>query len=142
MPYEFLEDVATADIAFEAWGSDLEEAFSAASEATLNVMVEEPGAVRPLETREIHLEAEAVDVLLLDLLQELVYYKDAEQLMLRVDDLEVTGGPPFRLDALARGEHLDPERHRPRVDVKAVTLHRFRVEKTDRGWRASVILDI
>ena len=25
MPYEFLEDMATADIAFRAWGQDLEE---------------------------------------------------------------------------------------------------------------------
>jgi SHS2 domain-containing protein len=28
------------------------------------------------------------------------------------------------------------------VDVKAVTLHRFRVEQTPSGWEATVILDI
>jgi SHS2 domain-containing protein len=28
------------------------------------------------------------------------------------------------------------------VDVKAVTLHRFIVERTPAGWRAAVILDI
>jgi SHS2 domain-containing protein len=49
---------------------------------------------------------------------------------------------PNVLEAIACGEILDPERHHPRVDVKAVTLHHFRLERTDRGWRASVILDI
>jgi len=29
-----------------------------------------------------------------------------------------------------------------RVDVKAVTLHRFRVEQTEQGWEALVILEI
>ncbi|MBD0304867.1 MAG: archease, partial [Tolypothrix sp. T3-bin4] len=33
MPYEFLDDVATADIAFRAWGKDLEELFIAAGDA-------------------------------------------------------------------------------------------------------------
>ncbi|RPJ05121.1 MAG: archease, partial [Deltaproteobacteria bacterium] len=27
MPFEFLEDIAIADIAFRAWGKDLEETF-------------------------------------------------------------------------------------------------------------------
>jgi SHS2 domain-containing protein len=49
---------------------------------------------------------------------------------------------PYLLEAIALGEKLDPERHHPRVDVKAVTLHHFRLEKTERGWKALVILDI
>ena len=28
------------------------------------------------------------------------------------------------------------------VDVKAVTLHMFKVEQTPRGWEALIILDI
>jgi hypothetical protein len=45
MPYRFLEDIATADIAFEARGETLEEVFTAAAEATMNVMIE--SLVRP-----------------------------------------------------------------------------------------------
>jgi SHS2 domain-containing protein len=29
-----------------------------------------------------------------------------------------------------------------RVDVKAVTLHRFSLEQANNGWKASIILDI
>lgn len=43
---------------------------------------------------------------------------------------------------IAWGEKLDPTRHRQRADVKAVTLHHFKLEKADGGWSANVILDI
>jgi SHS2 domain-containing protein len=143
MPYEFLEDVATADIAFIVRGETVEETFRDCAEATLKVMVEKIDAIQPEERRILRLENPQLDLLLFDFLQELIYYKDAEKLMLRVGQLQIRGeGMKFSLQATAQGETLDPERHFPRVDVKAVTLHRFRLEKTGRGWEAFVILDI
>ncbi len=143
MPYEFHEDVATADIAFSAWGKTLEETFRAAADATMNVMVEELEAIEPRERRVVRLENENLDMLLFDFLQEFIYYKDAEQLMLRILHLQIDDrSKPFKLEGTAKGEKLDPPRHHPRVDVKAVTLHRFRLAQTDKGWEAFVILDI
>jgi SHS2 domain-containing protein len=143
MPYEFLEDFATADIAFRAWGKDLEETFISAADATMNVMVEELNAIEPRERRELRLENDELDLLLFNLLQELIYYKDAEKLMLRLNQARIQADTkPYVLGAIARGEVLDPERHHPRVDVKAVTLHHFRLQKTEGGWEALVILDI
>ncbi len=143
MPYRFLEELATADIAFIAEGNTLAETFIAAADATLNVMVETLDAIFPHETKEFALDNERLDLLLFDFLQELIYYKDAQRLMLRVGRVQIKEKEgKFFLWAIARGEELDPERHHPRVDVKAVTLHRFRLEKTDRGWEAFVILDI
>ena len=143
MPYRFLEEMATADIAFLAEGNTLAETFMAAADATLNVMVETLDAIFPLETKEFTLDNERLDLLLFDFLQELIYYKDAQKLMLRIGRVQIKEKEgKFFLWATARGEKLDPERHHPRVDVKAVTLHRFRLEKTDRGWEAFVILDI
>ena len=143
MPYEFLEDLATADIAFRAWGTDLEETFISAADATMNVMVEELNAIEPRQRRELRLENDELDLLLFNFLQELIYYKDAEKLMLRVYQARVSSETrPYVLEALGQGETLDPERHHPRVDVKAVTLHHFRLQKTERGWEAMVILDI
>jgi SHS2 domain-containing protein len=143
MPYEFLEDMATADIAFRAWGADLAETFVAAADAVMNVMVEELDAIQGREERQLSAEHEALDLLLFDFLQALVYYKDAEQLMLRVGQVRVEErNGHYYLTAVARGERLDPDRHRPRVDVKAVTLHRFSLQQSARGWDATVILDI
>ena len=73
-----------------------------------------------------------------------MYFKDAEGLLLRVPEVRISGGDggAFVLEAEARGEPLDPARHRLQVDVKAVTLHRLRVERTERGWEAFVVLDV
>jgi SHS2 domain-containing protein len=143
MPYEFLEEVAIADIAFKATGKDLEELFVAAAEATMNVMVEELASIRPTEERKLTFENDALDLLLFDFLQELIYYKDAEELLLRVGQVKLEEKDRrFFLQATARGEKIDPSRHQLRVDVKAVTLHQFRVETNNQGWEAHVILDI
>jgi SHS2 domain-containing protein len=143
MPFRFLEDVATADIAFEAWGKDLEETFTSAADAVMNVMVEGLDSILPRERRQIKLGNEALDMLLFDFLQELIYFKDSQKLLLRVEKIKIDEKESlYRLEAAARGEELDPNRHDLRVDVKAVTLHNFRLEKTGPGWKASVILDI
>ena len=138
-----MEDIATADVAFEAWGDTPEEMFVCAGDATMNVMVDALDAIAPREIRGIDLSSDALDMLLFELLQELIYYKDAEELLLRLQSLRIEEGEgSYRLLAEARGEKIDRERHPLNVDVKAVTLHRFAVEKTPAGWRAAVILDI
>jgi len=143
MPYEYLDDIATADAAFRAWGETVEELFVAAAEATMNVMVGDLETISQDQSREIHVESDAIEMLLFELLQELIFYKDAERLLLRVSDLRINqNGDQFFLSAQARGEELNMEKHDLVVDVKAVTLHRYRVEETPQGWEAMVILDI
>lgn len=143
MPFEFLEDVAIADIAFAAWEETIEEAFRAAADAAMNVMVEDLDSVAALERRDIAAESKSLEMLLFDLLQEQIYLKDAQGLLTRVEEIEVratrTG---YRLEARLSGERIDPKRHRLRVDVKAVTLHRLAFGRTGRGWEATVTLDI
>jgi SHS2 domain-containing protein len=121
----------------------VEELFSAAADALMNVMVEHLETIVRVEARHMELEADAMDMLLFELLQEIIFYKDADQLLLRLDRLEITAGAGrFILRAQASGEAIDPTRHDLVVDVKAVTFHRYRVEQTPQGWEAMVILDI
>jgi SHS2 domain-containing protein len=143
MSYEFLEDVAIADIAFRAWGKDLEELFQSAGDATINTMIDNLDAIALKETRTFRLENDALDLLLFNFLQELVYYKDSELLLLRVQQIQIEQQETsYHLTAVTQGETLARDRHHQRVDVKAVTLHRFHLEKIDDGWTAMVILDI
>ena len=143
MPYRYREDIATADIAFEAWGESVEELFKASAEALLDTMVAGAGAVAGREQVTLHLEERELDLLLYAFLAELVYYKDARRLLLQAGDLTITEVDGLlTLDGEVRGERIDPDRHRLRVDVKAVTLHRLRVTREDGLWRATVVLDI
>jgi protein archease len=143
MPYKFLEEIGTADIAFEATGRDLPELFSDAADATMNVMIENLDAIEPRETRQIELSNDKLDMLLFDFLQELIYLKDAERLLLRVRNVRIDEkDQKYFLEAEAAGERLNAAWHQQRADVKAVTLHDFSVEKENGGWKATVLLDI
>ncbi len=143
MTYRFLESVAIADVAFEATGRNLAELFAAAGDATINTMIDPIEGIRAKTSREIQLSNDELDLLLFDFLQELIYYKDADGLLLRVGqvDIEDKGGE-FKLVAIGSGEQIDAARHDHRVDVKAVTLHQFKLEQTCVGWRCLVILDV
>lgn len=146
MGFEFLEDVAIADVAFRAWGDSLGEVFSEVCEATLAIMVADPDAVAPARQRQVAVEAESAELLLFDLIGELVYLKDAEGLLLRPRQVTVSGPPQraaWRAEAVLVGEPVDPSRHEQLVDVKAVTLHRFCLERgADGTWRAQVVVDV
>jgi SHS2 domain-containing protein len=143
MGYRYLEDFAIADVAFEATGSDLEGLFEAAADAAMNVMIGNIDAIEPQEKRIIDLAEKQIDLLLFDFLQELIYHKDAERLLLRIKDISISyEDGTYAVHAIGRGETLDPERHEQCADVKAVTLHHFRVEQTESGWSALVILDV
>ena len=143
MPFRYLDDIAIADVAFEAWGATLVEMIIASSEATLGVMVANSADVAARVRREVHLQAEAIDLLLFALLQELIFYKDAERLLLKLLEANIQErNEGWILTAVLGGEPIDPNRHELLVDIKAVTLHRFQVAPFEGGWKAFVILDI
>lgn len=143
MTYRFIEEETTSDIAFEATGKDLPDVFRSSTDAVMNAMVDNIDSIEPKETRHINLENEAIDLLLLDLLQSIVYYKDAEQLLLRLKDVEIfRTGKMWQMHAIASGDRLNAGKHHLLVDVKAVTLHHFELKRINGGWRAHVILDV
>ena len=143
MPYQYLGDVATADIAFEAYGQSKEEMFIAAADALMNVMVEDLGTITERLWREVSVEAETLEMLLFQFLQEFIFYKDAEQLLLRAARMRFKEQKGmWMVTARAYGETLDPKKHPLNVDVKAVTMHQFAVSENQGQWKARVVLDI
>ena len=146
MPYRFVDDLTVADVAFEARGTSLEELFCSAWQATLQVMIENPSALAGVESRAIALEEQSLDLLLYNFLQELIYYKDAEGLLLRIDDCRIQfreqEAGTARLQARVSGQTIDSEAHRLGTDVKAVTFYNFSLHRDNLGWLATVVLDV
>ena len=143
MPFRFLDDLSIADVAFEAWGPKREELFIASAAALLNTMVDLREEVARQQEITILLEHEELDMLLFSFLQELIFYKDARRLLLHADTVLIEERQGiFRLEAVVSGEQIDAARHRLLVDVKAVTLHRFKVVFADNRWQAVVVLDV
>jgi SHS2 domain-containing protein len=139
--YAFLEDVALADCAFEVEGADLDDLFATAARALAEVMVD-PASLGAAVEREVVLEAGELDLLLYDWLSELIFLKDRDGAVFPVAEVSVGGTGPFRLRARLCGGVIEPGRTALGADPKAVTLHQFRLEREEGGWRARVIVDI
>jgi len=143
VPFESLTDAPTSDVGFVASGATLEECFRSAADATLAVMVADPANVRPIVQRRTNLRRESLDMLLVAFLEEIVFFKDAESLFLRLQTVTVgSGDGAWHLEATWAGETIDPRVHILSGDVKAVTLHRLSIFETDNGWQATVVLDV
>jgi len=143
MPYEYLEDGVTSDVTFRAWGGDLDELFTAAADATANLMVGSLDSIEPRVTVPVTMNAEALDLLLMRFLDELVFHKDAARLLLRATAVHVASGDHgHTVHAELKGETIDPSKHELAADVKAVTLHGLEVTHGTAGWHAHVTLDV
>jgi len=141
-PFEFLEDV-TSDLCFVARGGSLSAVFAAAAEALLAATLEEPAALRETERRRLELTEPDLELLLLAFLNELVFLRDARQLLLRPRELWVETEPAgARLRAELVGERIDPGRHRLLADVKAATAHGLKLAFEEGRFRATVTLDV
>lgn len=148
--HKFLDH--TADVFFVARGNTLVELFEQCALAVEETMVE-LDKVKPIHKEKIMVEADKVDRLLFDFLDELVFFKDYKQLVFRKFEIKIEepalvdgqGGKnkgTYSLTCLASGEKIDPLRHNPKVDVKAITMHEFEVIKDNKGWKAQVLVDI
>lgn len=143
MPYKYLEEIATADIAFEAWADTIQELFVVASDAMVNVMVEDLDTIKKAESKVLHLKNIDLDLLLFDVLQEIIYYKDAFRLLLRLERAKIIENKgEYHFEGTVSGELIDPQRHPLAVDVKAVTFYQFRVNCKEGIWKAHIVLDI
>lgn len=139
--YEFL-DAVTSDLCFLARGETLESLFEAAAEALLAATLENPESVGAREERRLTIEEPDLELLLLGFLNELVYLRDADELLLRPMRLQVHAEGAARLEAQLVGERLDPTRHHLAVEVKAVTAHGLYVKGSAGAWEARITLDV
>jgi SHS2 domain-containing protein len=138
--FEYDDSIAGGDCAYRAYGATLEELFINAALAATQCMVD-LGSIDNNTEREIHLSADSETDLLYEWLEEIVFLKDAEELFLKEFDIKFLNSNR-ELRARALGEKINPEKHRIFVDVKAVTMYRFNLEKTEQGWEAFIVLDL
>jgi SHS2 domain-containing protein len=143
MPYRYLEDVAIADVAFEAEGKTIGELFESSGFALTNAMIKDLRKIEEKAVKAFEVEAMDLEMLLFNFLQELIFFKDAERLLFNRFDLDIEQiDDKWHLGVKAYGEEIDQEKHELLADAKAVALHNFKVEETAEGWRALVIVDV
>jgi SHS2 domain-containing protein len=137
--FEFV-DITTADVAFIAYGKDLNELFANAATAMFEIMINTK-QVKPKLKREIKVDGDDLESLMFNWLNNLLVYVDGENLAFSKFDVKIDE-KKFNLDAICEGEEIDVKRQETRTGIKAATYHKLEVKKVNDYWQARVIVDI
>jgi SHS2 domain-containing protein len=135
-PFKFLEH--TADIKFQAFGKNIEEAFSNSALAMFNAMYKEE--IKQKRKLEISVEGHDLASLLYNFLEELVFYLDSENFFLsEVKKIEIDK-KKFKLKATLSGDNA--ENYNIGLDIKAITYNEMQVLEKNGEWVTQVVLDV
>ena len=142
--FRFLDDIALADMAFDAAGDSLTDLFDAATSALLESLAD-PASVAETWRHVVEIDEPDIPSLLFEWLGRLVYLKDAHAVVFHRVVLSVTASPDqssWRLKAEVFGAPINPSTQELRSDVKGVTKHLYAVTQDGSGWKARVVLDV
>lgn len=129
----------TADLGLRATAPTLDALFAEMAACLLSAMVEDPTSVRAERGVQVELVGTDREFLLFDWLNALLLRFETDRVLFASFDVSVSDDG---LTATIRGEGYDPERHVFAHEVKAITYHELKVEKTGDGWLAEAIVDI
>jgi tRNA nucleotidyltransferase (CCA-adding enzyme) len=127
-----------ADMGVRGFGATLAAAFEQAARAMTAVVTGE--AIAPSEAVAIRCEAPDDELLLVDWLNALILEMASRNMLFGRFAVAVVG---HRLEATAWGEAVDPERHRPAVEIKGATYTELKVGRDESGrWMAQCVVDV
>ena len=141
--FHFLDDDATADMAFDAFGDSLQELFQGATCAIIESLAD-PTTVGSTWRQTIERTDEDPAELLFDWLSDLVYWKDAAGVVFSRSELALTRQDHgcWNLTGSLYGEPVNGSVQALRADVKGVTKHLYRLEQSGERWIVRVVLDV
>lgn len=140
--FQFLDDVACADLAFDAEGDSAEEVVQAATNAVIESLAN-PTTVGQTWTRLIERQDADLSELLFDWLSDLVYWKDAAGVVFSRALIALAhdaGG--WKLVATLVGAPVAYYTQELHHDVKGVTKHLYRLHQENGRWNVRVVLDV
>jgi len=129
----------TADIGLLIRGRDLKELFENAGRGFFHLITDMRRVRERLEKR-VEIGQEPLERLMVDWLNELLYFHDVESLLLKTFKVESVGRGGLK--AVVKGESFREGVHVVKTEIKAVTYHQIQVQKEDGLWKARVIFDL
>jgi SHS2 domain-containing protein len=136
-PYEIFEH--TADIGIRVRGKDEAELFRNAGLALFQISSRKQYVKnKQREILTVKLQAKDREELFFNWLNELLSLSSAKKLIFH--DIKVNKLVDNCLEAQAAGS--DMANYKVNIEIKAATYHQLKIEKTEGGWLAEVILDV
>jgi SHS2 domain-containing protein len=128
-----------ADMGVRGIGPTREAAFEEAALA-LCATITDPALVQPNALFEVDCYSHDNELLLVDWLNALIGEMSAQSMIFSKFEVHMEDG---RLHGRAWGEHADPHRHHPAVEIKGATLTELKVvQGADGLWTAQCVVDV
>jgi len=136
MEFEVLAHVSETGI--RAYGKNIEESFENAAKAMFSIITE-PGKVSPDQEVKINISAKNNSELLVDWLNELLFYFDSKGFLFSEFDLHIKDG---ELVGIASGEIYEAQKHPLKTQIKATTYYNLEVEEENGKSWVQVYFDV
>ncbi len=137
MGYKVID--TTADTGIEVWGHNLKELFEEAARGMISIMYD-VDKIEEKQKKEIEIKGIDEEDLLISLLNEIIYLKDAEKFLVKrviIEDIK-----DKNLKVLLLGETYDPNKHEIIEDIKAATYHNIKILKEKDNLKTKIIFDV
>lgn len=129
----------SGDVGLKIFGDTLSILFMNAARGFYSLTTD-IGNIQVKRSKTIKISGESLEGLLIAFLNELIFYLDTEGFIGK--DVTIHQIKNDFIEATVSGEDFDPNRHEPKLLIKAATYHNISIFKTDGFWTASVIFDI
>ncbi|HZQ10324.1 MAG TPA: archease [Anaerolineae bacterium] len=124
----------TADWAFRAFGRNLKDLYENAAYAIFEL---EGATDAPITvTRQVRVQGIDYEGLLVNWLNELLFLQETKNETYQ--QFKITNLTDTELEATIQGAAALPTKK----FIKAVTYHDLKIERTPRGWQATVVVDV
>jgi len=130
------------DVIVEAYGNTLEDAFANSARGLVNTMFEVSEVIPDMEV-DIYAEGHDLKSLLYNWLEKVM-------LIMLVDNIVVSDSKViiskcngiYSINAVAKGEHIDLEKHRYKIEIKAITYHEMEIKQDCKDVTIRFLLDL
>lgn len=129
----------TADLGIEVWAATDSELFLNAACAIFE-LITDTELVELRENRIITVHGIDHDDLLFNFLREALYLFNGGHFLAR--KIVLTRFEKKSLQASIEGELYDPEKHKIKTELKAVTYHQLNIRESSEGFKTRVVFDV
>jgi len=136
--FEIIEH--TADVRVRVYGENIEELFKNAAYALFSLITNYE--VEENKEKKINLEADTLEDLLVNWLNELISIFFAYKFLPKSYNVSIKEGAPNMLESSIRGGDFSPYEKKIDLEIKAATYHNLKIERDKDILKAEIIFDV
>ncbi len=124
-----------SDVGIVAFGKDKREILENAAYGMFSLMAD-LSQVEAKERFEIEAEGDSLDSLLVNWLNELIFYEDSKKILLK--EFKINKLTDSKVEGVVSGEKIDMDRHSIYRPIKAATYNQLQISKN----QAKIVFDV